>query len=62
MHANPRYDEPFFWWGPGWDTPDTRGVRDLLRDGTIDPWTAAQLWAGLARRRSVVVVAETGGR
>lgn len=61
MHASPRYDEPFFWWGPGWDIPATRSVRDLLRDGTIDTWSAAQLWAALARRRSSVVVAESGG-
>jgi hypothetical protein len=61
VYANPRYDEPFFWWGPGWDIPASRGVRDLLRDGTIEAWTAAQLWAALARRGSVVVVAEAGG-
>jgi energy-coupling factor transporter ATP-binding protein EcfA2 len=36
-------------------------MRDLLADGTIDAWTAAQLWAALARRRSVVVVAEPAG-
>jgi hypothetical protein len=28
-----------------------------LRDETIDSWTAANLWAALARRRSLVVVA-----
>jgi hypothetical protein len=61
VHAKPRYEEPFFWWGPGWERPPTRSIRDLLRDETIDAWTAAQLWAALARRRSVVVVAEPSG-
>jgi len=28
-----------------------------LRDGTLDSWTAANLWAALARRRSLAVVA-----
>jgi energy-coupling factor transporter ATP-binding protein EcfA2 len=59
--AKPRYDEPFFWWGPGWESPAARSMSDLLRDGTIDAWTAAQLWAALARRRSMVVVAEPSG-
>lgn len=61
MYGNPRYDESFFWWGPGWESPTARSVPDLLRDGTIDAWTAAHLWAALSRRRSVVVVAEPSG-
>jgi hypothetical protein len=61
VYGNPRYEEPFFWWGPGWECPAARSIRDLLRDGTIDTWTAAHLWAALARRRSVVVVAEPSG-
>jgi len=32
-----------------------------LRDETIDSWTAANLWAALARRRSLVVVAGASG-
>ena len=31
--------------------------RRLLRDETIDAWTAANLWAALARRQSLAVVA-----
>jgi hypothetical protein len=61
VSAHTRYAEPFFWWGPGWSTPAPRGIGELLRDGTIDVWTAAQLWAALARRRSVAVIAEPGG-
>ena len=61
VYGNPRYEEPFFWWGPGWECPATHSVRDLLHDGTIDAWTAAQLWSALARRHSVVVVAEPSG-
>jgi energy-coupling factor transporter ATP-binding protein EcfA2 len=53
----PRYEEPFAWWGPGWQVPEPRDIAELLRDETIDSWTAATLWAALARRRSLVVVA-----
>ena len=56
-----RYDEPFAWWGPGWPAPSPRGIDDLLRDETIDSWTAANLWAGLARRHSLLVVASASG-
>jgi energy-coupling factor transporter ATP-binding protein EcfA2 len=56
-----RYDEPFAWWGPGWPAPAPRGIDDLLRDETIDSWTAANLWARLARRHSLVVVAGASG-
>ena len=57
----PRYDAPFYWWGPAWDSPIRRGIADLLRDGTLDSGTGAVLWAALARRRSVVVVAGPSG-
>jgi hypothetical protein len=51
-----RYEEPFYWWGPAWTTPAPLSLRDLLRNGTLDPWPAAILWAALARRRSLTVV------
>jgi hypothetical protein len=57
VSTGPRYDEPFAWWGPGWQAPAPRDIADLLRDETIDAWTAGNLWAALARRRSLVVVA-----
>ena len=57
MSPSPRYEEPFAWWGPGWQVREPRDIAGLLRDGTIDSWTAANLWAALARRRSLVVVA-----
>jgi hypothetical protein len=57
VSLEPRYEEPFAWWGPGWHVPKPRDIVELLRDGTIDSWTAAILWAALARRRSLVVVA-----
>ena len=56
-----RYEEPFAWWGPGWPAPAPRGIDDLLRDESIDSWTAANLWAALARRYSLVVVAGASG-
>ena len=56
MGLNPRYEEPFAWWGPGWHVHEPRDIAGLLRDETIDSWTAANLWAALARRRSLVVV------
>jgi hypothetical protein len=57
VSSEPRYEEPFAWWGPGWQVPEPRDIAELLRDETIDSWTAANLWAALARRRSLVVVA-----
>ena len=56
VSLEPRYEEPFAWWGPGWQVPERRDIAELLRDETIDSWTAANLWAALARRRSLVVV------
>jgi energy-coupling factor transporter ATP-binding protein EcfA2 len=61
VSAGPRYDEPFAWWGPGWPAPAPRDIAQLLRDETIDSWTAANLWAALARRRSLAVVAGASG-
>jgi energy-coupling factor transporter ATP-binding protein EcfA2 len=57
VSPEPRYDEPFAWWGPAWQVPEPRDIAGLLRDETIDSWTAANLWAALTRRRSLVVVA-----
>lgn len=59
--SRPRYDEPFHWWGPGWETPGARGIGELLRDETLDSWTGAVLWAALARRSSLVVAAGPSG-
>ena len=59
--AGPRYDEPFHWWGPGWNRPPSRGLADLLRDGTLDVETGAVLWAALARRNSLAVAAGPSG-
>lgn len=61
MCPDPKYEEPFFWWGPGWDTPVQPGIGDLLRNGTIDTWSAALLWAVLARRKSLAVIAGPSG-
>ncbi len=61
MRRDPRYREPFHWWGPGWDAPAGRSIGDLLRDGTLDPGTGAVLWAALARRKSLAVVAGPSG-
>lgn len=57
----PRYDEPFHWWGPGWDAPAPLNIGDVLRDGTLDPWIGANLWAALARRMSAAVAAGPSG-
>jgi hypothetical protein len=56
VSLEPRYEEPFAWWGPGWQVPERRDIAALLRDETIDSWIAANVWAALARRRSLVVV------
>ena len=61
MCPDPHYDEPFHWWGPGWDAPPVPSIGDLLRDGTIDSGTAAVLWSALARRRSLAVIAGPSG-
>ena len=41
--------------------PTPRGIAELLRDETVDSWTAANLWAALARRRSLAVIAGASG-
>jgi hypothetical protein len=56
VSLEPRYEEPFAWWGPGWQVPERRDIAALLRDETIDSWIAANVWSALARRRSLVVV------
>ncbi|HKG25838.1 MAG TPA: hypothetical protein VKB09_09335, partial [Thermomicrobiales bacterium] len=61
MSRDPQYEAPFAWWGPGWQASATRNMAELLRDETIDAWTAANLWAALARRRSLAVVAGASG-
>lgn len=61
MRPSTRYDEPFFWWGPGWQERPDRPLADLLRNGTIDPEQAALIWAALARRRSLAVIAGPSG-
>ncbi|MBA3450513.1 MAG: hypothetical protein H0T18_04805, partial [Chloroflexia bacterium] len=61
MSRKLHYDEPFYWWGPGWTVSQSRGIRDLLRDGTIDPDQTAIIWAALQRRRSLVVIANKSG-
>jgi energy-coupling factor transporter ATP-binding protein EcfA2 len=61
VSPDPRYEEPFAWWGPGWQAPASRGIADLMRDETIDTWTAANVWAALARRQSLAVVAGASG-
>jgi energy-coupling factor transporter ATP-binding protein EcfA2 len=61
VSAQPRYDEPFYWWGPSGVSPIELSIGDLLRDGTIDPGSAAVLWAALARRSSLAVIAGPSG-
>ena len=61
VNPGPRYDEPFAWWGPGWSAPAPRNIAELLQDESIDAWTAANLWAALARRQSLAVVAGGSG-
>jgi energy-coupling factor transporter ATP-binding protein EcfA2 len=41
--------------------PAPRDIAELLRDETVDSWTAANLWAALARRRSLAVIAGASG-
>jgi hypothetical protein len=36
-------------------------MAELLQDSTIDPWSAATLWAALERRRSLAVIAGPSG-
>ena len=61
MAPHPRYDEPFFWWGPGWDDRPAPRIEALLRDGTLDSWYGAVLWAAMSRRISLVIVSEPSG-
>ncbi len=61
MPPEPRYEEPFYWWGPGWEPPARFELVHLLRDGAIEPDAAALLWAGLVRHQSIVVIGGPGG-
>jgi energy-coupling factor transporter ATP-binding protein EcfA2 len=61
MPLDARYHEPFFWWGPGWGSPASLSIGDLLRNGTLDVATAAILWAALDRRSSIVVIGGPSG-
>lgn len=56
-----RYEEPFHWWGSGWNNPEPLTIGDLLRDGTLDVATGAILWAVLARRESLAVIGGPSG-
>jgi energy-coupling factor transporter ATP-binding protein EcfA2 len=53
--------QPFRWWGPVWSAPRERSVAELIGDGVLDVETAALLWALLARRVSLAVVAGPSG-
>jgi energy-coupling factor transporter ATP-binding protein EcfA2 len=61
VNGDSRYTTPFWWWGPGWAAPAERGIDELLRDETLDSWTAANLWAALARQRSLAVISGPSG-
>ncbi|MDQ3226400.1 MAG: hypothetical protein M3Q50_07205 [Chloroflexota bacterium] len=61
MSREIHYDKPFYWWGPGWGARPELRLADLLRDGTLDSWQGAWLWAALARRTSLVVISEASG-
>lgn len=61
MRPATRYNEPYSWWGPGWQERTERSLADLLRDRTIDLERAAFIWAGLARRQSLAVIAGPSG-
>lgn len=54
-------DEPFGWWGPVWSAPRERTIAELIGDRVLDVETAAVLWALVARRASLVVVAGPSG-
>ena len=56
-----RREEPFFWWGPGWNPPPRRTLRELLVAETLDLRTASYLWCALYRRCSLAVVAGASG-
>lgn len=61
MSSRPRYEQPFHWWGPGWQPRPARTLRDLLVEGALDTEQAAFLWAALARRWSLAVVGGPSG-
>lgn len=61
MPGQPRYEQPFYWWGPGWQPRPERTLRDLLADGVLTAEQAAFLWAALARRWSLVVAGGPSG-
>ena len=53
--------EPRVWWGPVWADPTPRTVVDLVAAETLTPEVAGLVWALVARRASVAVVAGPSG-
>ena len=54
-------DEPYGWWGFGWEVPQPLSVVDLLAAGNFDARTAALLWLLIGSRASIVVAADPSG-
>lgn len=54
-------DEPYGWWGFGWEVPDPLTVVDLIAAGNFDAPTAALLWLLIEARMSIVVAADPPG-
>lgn len=54
-------DEPYGWWGFGWEVPQPLSVIDLIAAGNFDARTAALLWLLIESRASIVVAADPSG-
>jgi len=61
VRREPAYDEPYFWWGPGWRPPAARTLADLVEEGTLSLAAAGLLAAAVGRRWSLAVVAGPSG-
>lgn len=57
----PEIEEPYGWWGLGWDVPSPLSVLDLIAAGNFDAETAALLWLLVEARASIVVAAHPPG-
>jgi len=58
---NDAYDDATGWWGPVWAEAVPRSILAMIADGLMETRVAAFLWAHLAQRGSLVVVAGPSG-
>jgi energy-coupling factor transporter ATP-binding protein EcfA2 len=55
------YEEPFFWWGPGWSQPNVVGAERLIAQDVVTAEAMAMLSLLIGQRSSCIVAAGPSG-